>query len=194
MKRGRRIAARLGLDGNSLRRGTDKAGAYGTAALLAIFLLGAPVACTVTGIWTYHSAMAEQREEQSWHQVTAVLLESAQPQDPYYGVSWTWASWTAAGHQHKGTIPVNGGTKAGTRVPIWVNASGQLSGLPLTRGTVLLRVVDYIVLTPIALATVLLMLAAAGRYLLNRRRMAGWAADWDAVGPQWTRQFWATGK
>lgn len=195
MKRGRRIAARLGLDGHPLRRRTDQAGACGKAALLAIFLIGTPVACTVTGIWTYHTVMAEQRVEQSWHQVSAVVLESAPSQDNYYGgIAWTWAGWTAAGHQHKGTIPVNAGTKAGTHVPIWVNGSGQWSGLPLSHEAALLEVVDFVILTPIGLALVLLLLAAAGRYLLIRRRMAAWAADWASVGPQWTRQFRATGK
>jgi hypothetical protein len=196
MKRGHRIASWLGLDGNSLRRRTDKAGAYGKAALLVIFLIGAPVACTVTGIWTYHSAMAEQRVQQSWHQVSAVVLESVPEQDIYYygGLVWTPARWTAAGHQHHGTIAISSGARAGTRVPIWVNASGQSSGAPLSRGDALLRVVDYVVLTPIARAIPLLLLAAAGRYLLNRRRVAGWEAGWDRVGPQWTRQFRATGK
>jgi hypothetical protein len=194
MKRGRRIAARLGLDGNPLRRRTDRAGSYGAAALLAIFLIGTPVACTVTGIWTYHSVMAEQRAEQSWHQVPAVVQESAPRQDSYYDVVWLWASWTAAGHRHQGLIPVDGGTRAGAHVPIWVNASGQLSGLRLSRGAALLEVADYVVLTPIGLAAALLMLAAAGRYLLNRRRMSGWEAEWASVGPHWTREFWAPGK
>lgn len=195
MKRGRRIARWLGLDGNSLRRRTDKAGAYGKAALLASLLIGTPVACAVAGIWTYHAAMTEVRVQQSWHQVTATVLESVPPQDSYYGdVAWTQASWTAAGHRHNGEIPVNDGTRAGARVPVWVDASGQWSGQPLSRDSGLLRVVEYVVLTPIALATVLLTVAAAGRYLLDRRRMAGWEAGWDAVGPRWTRQFWATGR
>jgi hypothetical protein len=195
MKRGRRIAAWLGLDGNALRRRTDKAGAYGKAALLAAFLIGTPVACTVSGLWTYHSVMTEQRAQQSWHQVQAVVLSSVPPQDDYYGgVAWTWASWTTAGHRHEGTIPVNDGTRAGTRVPAWVNAAGQWSGPPLSRSSALLQVADAVVLTPVALVVVLLFLGVTGRYLLNRRRMAGWAADWASVGPQWTRQFWAKGK
>jgi hypothetical protein len=195
MKRGRRIARWLGLDGNALRRRTDKAGAYGKAALLAAFLIGAPVACTAAGVWTYHSAMTELRVQESWHQVPAVVLESTPSQDSYYGgIAWTLASWTAAGHRHKGEIPVNAGTQAGTHVHTWVDASGQWSGPPISHAEAMFRVVDYVVLTPIALAAVLLTVAAAGRYLLNRRRMAGWDADWDAVGPQWTRQFWATGR
>ncbi len=196
MKRKHRIASWLGLNGNSLRRRTDKAGAYGKAALLAVFLIGTPVACTVTGIWAHHSAMTEMRVEQSWHQVPAVVLESISQQDiyDYGGLVWTSARWTAAGRQHNGTIAINNEARAGTRVPIWVNASGQSSGAPVSSGDALLRVVDYVVLTPIALAIALLLLAAAGRYLLNRRRMAGWEADWACVGPQWTRQFRATGK
>jgi uncharacterized membrane protein YidH (DUF202 family) len=196
MKRGRRIARWLGLDGNSLRRRTDKVGAYGKATLLAVFLIGTPVACTVAGIWTYHTAMTEQRVQRSWHQVPAIVLESVPEQDNYYGngVAWTPASWTAAGHRHKGEIPVNGGAKAGTRVPVWVNASGQSSGPPLSRDSTLIQVVDTVVLTPLVLAAALLLLAATGRYLLNRRRMAGWEASWASVGPQWTRQFWAPGK
>lgn len=195
MKRGRRIAARLGLDGNPLRRPTDKAGACGKAALLAIFLVGTPVACTVTGIWAGHSVAAEQRVERSWHQVPAVVLKSAPSQADYYsGLTWTWASWTAAGHRHEGTIPVNSGTRAGAHVRVWVNASGQWSGLRLGHGAALLEAVDYVVLTPFALAAVLLLLAAAGRYLLNRRRMSGWETGWESVGPRWTREFRATGK
>ena len=195
MKRGHRIAAWLGLDGNALRRPADKAGAYGRAVLLAVFLIGTPVACTATGVWAYHTVMAEQRAQQSWHQVQAVVLNPVSPQGAYYGgIAWTWASWTVAGHRHEGAIPVNTGTRAGARIRAWVDASGQWSGPPLSRGGALLQVADYVVLTPVALGTVLLALAAAGHYLLDRRRMARWASDWARVGPQWTRQFWAKGR
>lgn len=43
MNRGRRLVARLGLDGNSPRRRTDKIAAYGELGPLAMFLVGAPV-------------------------------------------------------------------------------------------------------------------------------------------------------
>jgi hypothetical protein len=45
----------------------------------------------------------------------------------------------------------------------------------------------------IALAIVLLCLAWAGRWVLDRRRLAGWEADWAAVGPQLTKRFWSRG-
>jgi len=40
---------------------------------------------------------------------------------------------------------------------------------------------------------VLLCLAWAGRWVIDRRRLAAWAAAWDAVGPKWTRRFRSLG-
>jgi hypothetical protein len=39
------------------------------------------------------------------------------------------------------------------------------------------------------LAIVLLVLAEMAWVVLDRRRLAGWEADWAATGPRWTRQF-----
>jgi drug/metabolite transporter (DMT)-like permease len=43
MKKAARIASRLGLDGNPLRRRIDKVSVLGTAGLLAVFLAGTPL-------------------------------------------------------------------------------------------------------------------------------------------------------
>jgi hypothetical protein len=40
---------------------------------------------------------------------------------------------------------------------------------------------------------VLFWLAEAGRWVLDRRRLAGWDAAWAAVGPEWTKRFWSLG-
>jgi len=40
-----------------------------------------------------------------------------------------------------------------------------------------------------ALGTVLLCLAWAGRWVLARRRLAGWESAWATVGPEWTKHF-----
>jgi hypothetical protein len=39
----------------------------------------------------------------------------------------------------------------------------------------------------------LLCLAWAGRWVLDRRRLAGWEAAWAAVGPHWTKRFRSRG-
>jgi hypothetical protein len=44
-----------------------------------------------------------------------------------------------------------------------------------------------------ALGIVLLCLAWAGRWVLDRRRLARWEVAWAAVGPEWTKHFRARG-
>ena len=47
---------------------------------------------------------------------------------------------------------------------------------------------------PVVLGIVLWWLAWAGRWVLDRRRLADWEAAWSAVGPQWTQRFWSQGQ
>jgi hypothetical protein len=49
------------------------------------------------------------------------------------------------------------------------------------------------VIATAAVGIALLCLAWAGRWLLDRRRLANWEAAWAAVGPQWTRRFRSRG-
>jgi hypothetical protein len=44
-----------------------------------------------------------------------------------------------------------------------------------------------------ALGFVLLCLAWAGRWVLDRRQLAAWEAAWAAVGPHWTKRFRSRG-
>jgi hypothetical protein len=55
------------------------------------------------------------------------------------------------------------------------------------------RVTTAVTGTIILLATVLGAVASVGQWLLDRRRIAGWEADWNCVGPQWTKEFRARG-
>jgi hypothetical protein len=43
------------------------------------------------------------------------------------------------------------------------------------------------------LLIVLSCLTVAGRWLLDRRRLADWELSWAIVGPQWTRRFRSRG-
>jgi len=192
----RRLAVRLGLDGNSLRRRTDRIAVYGTVGLLVVFLVVAPILAISAGHWAYRWSMNQQQYQRSWREVTAVLLQKA-PVDPgSYDASgsWTLARWTPpGGHARDGVIPVPAGTPSGSRVQIWLDGSGRWAGLPLGRQIIVVRVAAAVTGTIIMLATVLAVAASVGQWLLGRRRMAGWEADWNAVGPQWTKEFRARG-
>ena len=53
-----RLARTLGLDGNPLRRASDRAEAWIRAGLLVVFLTAGPLAALVAGQWTAHAAAA----------------------------------------------------------------------------------------------------------------------------------------
>jgi hypothetical protein len=195
MKRGRWLRIRLGLDGNSLRRRSDRIAAYGTVGLLVVFLVVAPILAICAGHWAYRWSMSQQKDQRSWREVTAVLLQKA-PVDPGFDVngSWTPARWTPPGeHARDGMIPVPAGTPAGSRIRIWLDRSGQWAGPPLSQQIVTVRVATAVTGTIIMIAAVLGAIATVGQWLLDRRRLAGWETDWNCVGPQWTKEFRARG-
>jgi hypothetical protein len=192
--RARSLARLTGLDGNPLRRRTDKIATCLAAQLLAAFLAGAPLLGIAAFTWAGRAAAAEQRAERSWHQVQAVLLKAAVAPAPTvggtFGYSWVPAQWIGPrGRLHHGEIPVGAALAAGRKVWIWVNTRGSPTDVPLTQRAVVARAVAAAAIAPVALLILLACLASAGRWLLDRRRLAAWETAWAVVGPQWTRRF-----
>ncbi len=187
------LLRRLGLDRNPLRRRSDRAETSLMAALLAVFLVGAPITAIAVSHVTHAATLQALRAQQQWHRVPAVLLESSPTADSliYQPAAYAWVSarWTAPnGSARVGEVPAAGGTPAGTTVRVWVDGSGHVVTFPLTAAEIADRMVAAVVFAPIALAVVLLTLAAIGRRLLERRRMTGWEAAWKAIEPQWTHR------
>lgn len=193
MKRASRIVIRLGLDGNPLRRRIDKISVLSMAGLLAVFLAVAPVASVAVAHAVARAATAEEHGQRTWRQVPAVLEQAATaPPGEYYGGygSWTLARWrTPAGRPMAGMIAAPAGAALGSRVPIWITGSGRWAGIPLTRASAQVRVVLAVVATTIMLAMALFWIAIVVWRWLDWRRIAGWEASWNTVGPQWTREF-----
>jgi hypothetical protein len=192
-----RLARRLGVDGNPLRRRTDRIAACFAALLLAMFLVGAPVLSIAAIGWAGRTGATEQQAARSWHQVSAVLRQTARAPSfsrELLGSSPVQAWWTAPdGRVRSGAIPVSAGLAAGHTVPLWVDEAGLPAGPPPSHGATLAREAAAGVVATVALGIVLLCLAQAGRWALDRRRFAGWEAAWTAVGPQWTRRFRSRG-
>jgi hypothetical protein len=190
-----RLARRLGLDGNPLRRRTDKIAACLAALLVAVFLAGAPLLSVAAIGWAGRAGAAGQRAERSWHQVPAVLLQAAPARaGEVLSYSLVPARWSAPGGRVRtGQIPVSTGLAAGRTVPLWVDAAGSPTGPPLSHWAVLTRVAAAATGATAALGIALLCLACAGRWILDRRRIAGWEAGWAAVGPQWAKRFRSRG-
>jgi hypothetical protein len=177
-----------------LRRRTDRIEAWITALLLAVFLIGAPAAGATAGAWMQHQGWLEQRAQQSWHQVPAVLLKTA-PALPNFDLRTSWnydvmtlARWFGpGGRQLAGQVPAMPGTPAGTTVQAWVNGFGRATATPLLRGELMKREVGAEVVAPLGLAILLLFVGLVVRWLMDRRRLAGWETNWAFVGPRWSR-------
>ena len=186
----RRRAGVLSLGSSPLRREIDRFEAGIFAGLLAVFLIGAPLLAIAAGRWEHSAAAAERRAQQSVHLVTAVLLQDV-PDIAAGDGTWdagALARWTAPdGKSRTGDILDIAGAPAGSRVQIWVDWSGRQTYPPLTRRGVRTRVITAAALAPAALAITLLTVALCLRWLLNRRRLAGWGAAWADTGPRWTR-------
>src|SRR5579864_1096861 len=77
--RGRtRLARALGLDGNPLRRASDRAEAWLRIGLLAVFLIAGPLAGLGAAGWAYHTgATTAQVKAAPTHHVTAVVPHQA---------------------------------------------------------------------------------------------------------------------
>ncbi|HZR49659.1 MAG TPA: hypothetical protein VFB06_09090 [Streptosporangiaceae bacterium] len=177
------------LDRNPLRRGSDRVETVILAALLAAFLGAAPFAAGASASWIGASSQRELvAQHANFRQVTAVLLEAAwAPMG--YGVSLSPeadARWVAPdGAVKSGMITVPADAKAGAKVKIWTDLSGQLV-TPLKPEQVALRADLAAAAAVAALGTALLITVAVVRQALNRRRIAAWEADWRATGPRWT--------
>ena len=194
MGRPARLARQMGLGRNPLRRRTDRIEALISAALLALFVIGAPLLGTSLGRWVHQGGLSEQRAQQSWHQTPARLLATA-PVAPRYAFRLSWqnavpvrAQWSSpAGQPRSGEVPAPPGSRAGQLVQVWVDGSGRVTGPPLRGAELTRRVAGAEVLAPLALGVVLLMVAFVVRWLLNRRRLREWEAGWASIGPRWSR-------
>ncbi|MBV9381324.1 MAG: hypothetical protein JOY82_08365 [Streptosporangiaceae bacterium] len=193
--RGLRAAVRrLWPDRNPLRRATDHAEAMLVAGLFLLFLVCAPLLSLGAWHWAAAAAHRTQLEQQAAsRQVSAVVLQNTPPAvlgvQPSSLVTSARARWVAPGGAvHTGTVPVMAGTRAGSRVPVWVGRNGQQTAPPLEPSQVTMQAAQAAVGAPFVLALPLGGIWLAVRRVLNRRRLAAWEAGWAAFGPRWTRR------
>ena len=191
----RRLARRLGLDRNPLRRRTDRIETWIMAGLLVLFLVGVPLAWFGVGRWAQQAGQDEQRAQQSWHPVPAVVVKG-QREAPQYlfrlplnSTSQVLVRWPEpGGREQTGDVAVPAQkAETGSRVQLWINSSGQVTGPPLADSQLAKRVIGAQALGELSLVVLLMCLVGLARWQLNRRRLADWEAEWATTGPGWTR-------
>jgi len=178
------------LDRNPLRRRSDRAETVVLGALLTVFMVAAPFAAHAAGSWGYASAArTAQAQRASLHQVTATLLRSKSVLTGYGSASAVVvdARWRAPdGRVRTGELYVTADVAAGRTARMWVDPAGRLTGPPLTRDQLTGRATLAAIAAIGCLAAVLITLAWLTRRFLDRRRLAGWDAEWLANGPRWS--------
>jgi uncharacterized membrane protein YhaH (DUF805 family) len=187
------VARRLGFDHNPLRRRSDLIEAWLLPAVIAVFLIVSPLLVGAASAWVHNDNAAALQAQRSWHRVTAVLLVAVpgplmSDNGANTWVMWTRARWSADGRRHVGQVPAAAGSSAGSTVSVWLDRAGDVQAPPLNALQMRDRVVLAAVVALTALAVFLTAVTLICRRLLDRRRLAGWAADWLSVGPQWSRR------
>jgi hypothetical protein len=189
-----RSLRRAGFDHNPMRRSTDRIQATLRAGLLAVFLIGGPIATTYVGHAVYISGLQTGRAQAAdWHRVPALVIQVTPVATAWrhptsapatFSVRWT----TPDGSPRTGKITGGGEAVVGSIVTVWIDEKGRLTGRPLSRADVADHMIGVAVATTAALALLLCVVGWVVSLVLDRYRLAGWEADWSAVEPQWTRR------
>jgi hypothetical protein len=147
--------------------------------LIGALLLGTPLIALVTCRLTLASTFTTTNAiPDGWRQVSAVLLADEPDWNDGYGSSVP-ARWQGpTGVWHTGQIFAAPGTRAGTRVTIWTDASGHLSDTPMSPRQATAQADLAAGIAVLVWALILLSTGMIGRHLLDRRRLAAWETEW----------------
>lgn len=174
-----------------MRRPADRAGTAVALGLTTVFLLLVPLVVMGVGHHLEDSWRRAERAGTARYRVTATLLRDAEPPVGRLGTAVPEVSvparWAALdGSSQFGDVRARSGEKAGSTATIWIDATGRSVDPPLRRSQL---VGQKAIISGFALATLSFTLIGAWqavRHVLDRRRMAGWEAEWSAVEPRWT--------
>jgi hypothetical protein len=172
-----------------LRRGVDRAERIALAVAVGLAVLAVPVAVLAgAGVQRAADAVAIAQNATA-HPVTALLLRDA-PYDTtgaMLGSARTLGEWhTLSGSVRTGQVDVPPGSTAGTSVSIWIDDAGRPVAPPLTEDQAYWRGVVTVIMVLLGLLAAITATFCGLHWVLNRRRLAQWAADWRSIEPHWS--------
>src|SRR5258708_6703090 len=147
--------------------------------LVLAFVICGPVLAPATAQLSQVAGLAEVHREASWRHVDAVLLRPAPSRLSGYGsmaTFWVAGRWRApSGAIREGMVPTRTGVPAGTKVRIWVDWAGRLTGRrPLTLRMAQTTSVVFEVGSGAGLAAGVAVVAGPSRLRPGRRRVGDW--------------------
>ena len=180
--------ARLLVGRSLLRRPTDRLEGFVIALLCAVFL-AAVAAAPGFGQRLYQGQRAAAAR---LHPATAVLLQGSASSSAGTSEATATARWRAPdGQQRKGvlttlTAPAISGARAGSRVQVWLTATGQPQQPPATPAEAGFSALVLSVGAVCGAAVALFLCYWPCRLAIDRRRLAAWGSEWTVTGPKWT--------
>ncbi|KUO15980.1 Rv1733c family protein [Streptomyces dysideae] len=178
---------------NPLRRTSDRVETWCCRFLLAVLVLGLPVASVSTGLAFHESTMRTvQAQSAERFQVTARVTsapEAAQGStaDGKQKVQLRWIG--ADGRQQTGTTRVPLDKTAGSTVRIWVDRDGTVRDPPMSASNA--NASGWLMggMTAVGVYVGFVGARKGMRLALDHRRYAQWDAGWDRVEPLWSARF-----
>lgn len=173
---------------SSLRRTVDRLERGVLALAIGLALIAVPVAVLMGAAVQRAGDATVQSENAAAYPTTATLLRDAPATTTgsMLGTETALGEWhTPGGVVRTGPVPVPPGTTAGATVPVWLNGTGHPVDPPLTADQAYWRGVITVIVLLLAAFILLALGARLAHWLLDRRRLAEWEADWRAVEPRW---------
>jgi len=187
-----RVARRIGLDRNPLRRRSDRIEAWVTLILMAMVLVVGPLtAWHAAGSAYYHAVRASEWDRQHRFQVTAVLVTDADvgvqaPDDDHPMEPTGQARWVAPeGSARTGVVTAEPDQRAGSTVVIWTDRHGAVTLPPVERNSSMDGLAAGL-LAAIGVVVGVVGILTLVRRRLDNRRMDQWQTEWMFVEPGWS--------
>lgn len=183
-----RLAARLLLRPNELRRPIDRVETVIVVGLSAVFL-AALAAAPYLGIRIYrwqHSYDAHLRPS------VAVLSQRGPAGGYLAGSGLAAARWKLPdGHWRSGTVtmetaPGIAAAPVGARVPVWLTSSGEPTNPPGSLAGEILTAAGLVFSAACGAGLILTVCYWLCRLTLDRQRLAAWESAWARAGPRWS--------
>lgn len=184
-----RFRRRLFPGRNSLARNSDRFEALLLKLVILAALLAVPVASAVGSANHGRQVAAATADAANRQATTAYLLKAApvrivDSESVGTGDPTTEATWTdTRGARHTGAVLAAPGSPAGSPVPIWVDARGELTSAPKTAATAVFDSVLVAFWLWFAVIAALVVIHRVTRLVLARRRALAWERAW-AVYPR----------
>ncbi|WP_378233277.1 Rv1733c family protein [Amycolatopsis roodepoortensis] len=184
-----RFGRRLFPARNSLARGSDRFEALVLKLVILAALLAIPVAAAVGSANHGRQVAAAAADATGRTPATAYLLTAApvrivDSESVGTDNSTTQATWTdSRGARHTGGVLATPGSPAGTAVPVWIDARGELTAAPRNASTAVFDSVLVGLWLWFAVVGSLVLFHRLVRLVLDRQRAAAWERAW-AVYPR----------